>query len=103
MPQVFIFGVSRGAQEALFQDVPGSTLGTPAYVMDTLGLETSGAKHSPLSSVVWGHQIVENQVSRYYRNQAQNIHHFLNTRINGIRVSEFRINENTIIIPGCIW
>ena len=96
-------GVLRGrpghAFRRLFQVVPGVLVLVPVCPR----YQISGAKHSPLSSDVWWHHIVEFQVSRYYRNCDKNLHTFLNLRISGISTLEFQINENSIIIVGSIW
>ena len=68
-----------------------------------MGYIISGAKHSPLSSSVWGHHIVEIQDSDLDGFFESIFQQFSRIDINGICVSKYRSNENSIIMMGFIW
>ena len=68
-----------------------------------MGYIISGAKHSPMSSSVWGHHIVEIQDFDLDMFLEPIFQHLSPIDINGICVSKCRSNENSSIMIGFIW
>ena len=68
-----------------------------------LGYIISGAKHSPLSSSIRGHHIVEIQEFDLDGNSEEISRYFIHMVINCICVSKYRSNENSIIMLGLVW